>query len=378
MKCLNYILLLLVLLLASCKGDKNTHKQNQGIVTTAYEVAYAKGFSVVKTADYTEVTVRNPWDTTKILQKYILVDKQKQLPPDLPKGIVVRTPVSNVVAYSTLHCSTLDELNLIGIIKGVCEPEHIKIPFIKEGIVSGSIMNLGLGSSPDVEKIIDLNPEAIFADPIEGRSFGAIEKLNLPIIQTPDYMEPTALGRAEWLRFYSLFVGQEALADSIFNQTRDNYNAIKAKVAKAEKKPSVFFDVMFSGVWYIAGGKSFIANFINDAGASYPWQGDESTGALALTFEAVLDRAEKAEFWLIKYNTPSSDMTYNSLAKENKGYTQFHSFKNKNVYGCNTAYAAYYEDLPIHPDYVLNDFAAIFHPDLFPEYQLRYYKKLKE
>ena len=41
-------------------------------------------------------------------------------------------------------------------------------------------------------------------------------KLNIPIIECADYMETSALGRAEWMRFYGLLFGEAQKADSLF------------------------------------------------------------------------------------------------------------------------------------------------------------------
>ena len=125
------------------------------------------------------------------------------------------------------------------------------------------------------------------------------------------------------------------------------------------------------------GGRSFMSNMLFDAGAIYPWNEDKSTSYMPLNFEIVFDKAGEADIWIIKYNTPS-DMTYASLEKEYKPYSYFKAFKSKNIYGCNTAYSTYYEDLPIHPDYILKDMASVFHPDLFPDYKPKYYKRISE
>lgn len=146
--------------------------------------------------------------------------------------------------------------------------------------------------------------------------------------------------------------------------------------ANAATRPSVLMDTRYMGSWNMPGGKSFMANMLADAGANYPWADDESTSFMPLAFETVLDKAGDADVWLIRY-FDSNDMTYQSLEREYKPYSYFEAFKKRNIYGCNTTYAGFYEDLPIHPDYILKDFAAIFHPDLFPGYVLKYYKKLE-
>lgn len=370
------VLILLIFILVGCSNRKPTTESEEN-PDIEYTVYYAKGFDVKKYNDYTTVSVCDPWDTTRILQTYILVDKARKLPENLPKGTIVRVPLSSVATYSTIHCSTLNELDAIDLIKGVCEPQYIKLPNIQEGVKSGAIVDLGMASKPNTEKLIMLSPDAIFATPIQGWTYGSIEKTGIPILETTDYTESDPLGRAEWIRFYSLFIGKEHLADSLFAITANNYNAVKEAVTKVSDRPSVFPDMRYQGKWNMPGGKSFMANMMADAGASYPWADNSSTTYMPLAFESVLDKAGEADFWIIKYNWPE-DMTYKSLEKEYKPYSYFKAFKEKNIYGCNTAYSSYYEDLPIHPDYILKDMAYIFHPYLFPEYVPKYYKKISQ
>lgn len=371
------ILLFASLLLASCSGNKKTVELVDNPVDTVYTVKYAKGFRVKKYAEYTQVTVVDPWDSTRILQRYILVDKTKDLPANLPEGTVIRTPLSSIVAYSTIHCATLNEIGALATVKGVCEPRYIDIDYIQEGIKNGTIADLGQAANPVIEKIVDADPEAIFATPIQGRTYGSVDKAGIPIIETPDYMEPLPLGRAEWIRFYSLFFNKESEVDSLFNITVNNYNVIKDKLATVTEKPTVFIDLMYGNVWYTSGGDSFISKMLSDAGATYIWHDNNMVASTPLAFEQVLDKAGEAQYWVIKYNQPN-DLTYTSLEKEYKPYSYFSAFKNRNIFGCNAGKKSYYEDLPIHPDYILEDFAYIFHPHLFPDYTPRYYSKMAE
>ena len=364
-----------LLLLSSCGNKKEGQTE---VASETYNVEFAKGFTIKKFDNYVQVTVTDPWDSTSMLRKYILVDKKAELPANLPQGILVRTPLENVAVYSTIHCTVLNELDLLGIIKGVCEPEYVDIDYIQTGIKNGSIADLGLAGSPNIEKIIMLDPEAIMATPIEGQTYGSIEKTKIPIIETPDYMEATPLGRAEWVKFYSVFLGKEELADSLFKATVRNYDAVKSKIAGVKERPTVFTDRKYGNVWYMPGGKSYMSNMFKDAGATYIWETDnDRTGSLPLPFETILDRAGDAQFWLIKYNQPTQ-MTYNQLEEEFKPYSYFGAFKNRNIWGCNSGVVPYYEDLPIHPDYILQELAYIFHPELFTDYQPRYYRRLNE
>ena len=68
---------------------------------------------------------------------------------------------------------------------------------------------------PDIERIIDLRADAILLSPFENSGgYGRLEQIGVPIIECADYMETSALGRAEWMKFYGLLYGKEHEADS--------------------------------------------------------------------------------------------------------------------------------------------------------------------
>lgn len=179
----------------SCRNTSATKQDGEKV-----NIKYAEGFDITRYPDYIRVDLRDPWDTTRLLHRYLLVDKKKDLSQSLPDGTLIRTPVDRMVVYSSVHGSMLDELGIAERIVGVCESEYISVPSIRDGIDSGLITDVGNSFSPDVEKIIDLSPEAILVSPFENCSYGRVEKLNIPIIECADYMENTPLGRAEWIR----------------------------------------------------------------------------------------------------------------------------------------------------------------------------------
>lgn len=358
--------------LYSCSS--NGDKENGNI--EKYELRHARGFNVEQYEDYKLVTVRDPWDTVRTLYRYILIDREKEIPKKLPEGTVVKVPLQTVIAFSTIQCSMLQEIDEQHRITGVCQAQYIDLPYIQKRLKAGKIIDLGSMHKPDVEQLINLMPSALIVSAME-TGMGYLDKLRIPIIATTDYMEDTALGRAEWIRYHALFYGKEALADSLFQETERRYNEVKDRVKNASNKPTVFNDLKFGKTWRIAGGKSYLANLIRDAGGEYVWNDDNSTGSTRLSAEMVLDKAELADIWLLKYNR-EEDFTYNRLRQEDKIYAQFGAFNKKQIWGCNTGKVHYFEDLPIHPDSILRDMAKIFHPNLFTDNKLSYFKSLDE
>ncbi|RGR09301.1 ABC transporter substrate-binding protein [Phocaeicola vulgatus] len=366
----------LLALLSACGGRSKSSSVIEAEETIP--LRYAENLSLSATEDYTIARLRNPWDTTRILHTYVLVDKEKSLPADLPEGTLVRTPLSKAVVYSSVHCGLLNQIGALKSIGGVCDLKYIKLQEVQDGCRTGSIADVGNGMNPDIEKIIDLHPDAIMLSPFENSGgYGRVEKLNIPIIECADYMETSALGRAEWMRFYGLLFGEAQKADSLFAEVEKNYNELKALVAPLSYAPSVISELKNGSAWYVPGGKSTSARIYADAGANYVFADDEHSGSVPLTFETVFDKGQNADFWLIKYNQ-AIDKTYKELEQDYAPYTGFRAFKERNIYGCNTGKVDFYEDSPFHPDRLLKDLIKIFHPTLLEGYELKYFTKLAE
>lgn len=368
------MLALTVLLLSACGGAGGTASASAEGDTIA--LRYSSNLSLIDYGNYTLARLRNPWDTAKVLHTYILIDKEEAVPEGLPEGTLVRTPLSKAVVYSSVHCSLLKDFGALGSIGGVCDLKYIRLPEIEEGCRNGSIVDVGDGMNPDIEKIIDLHPDAVLLSPFENSGgYGRVEKLNVPIIECADYMETSSLGRAEWMRFYGMLFGKQQQADSLFAAVERDYNALKELVKPVSHAPSVMCDLKTSSTWYTPGGKSSIARIYADAGANYIFGEDTNSGSLPFPFEVIFERGQQADFWLIRYNQPA-DKTYSELEKEFAPYAGFRAFKERNIYGCNTARVPFYEEAPFHPDWLLKDLIKIFHPSLLDGYELRYYRKL--
>ena len=353
-----------VLLLSACGGGSKTSSlQAEG---DTIRMKYSSLLQIVKHADYTVVTIRTPWDTLKVLHTYLLADREKPLPEHLPEGTVVRTPLQKSVIYSSVHCSLWSELDELKGIGGVCGLEYIKLPQIQEGCRNGSIVNVGNSMNPDIERIIDLRPDAILLSPFENSGgYGRVGKLNIPIIECADYMETSALGRAEWMRLYGLLLGKEAQADSLFAGIEKEYLTLTQQVKSQNlKRPTVISEMKNSSAWYIPGGNSTMGRLYQDAGADYVFAYLSNSGSVPLAFETVFDRGGNADIWLIKYNQPQ-DKTYSELERDYAPYARFKAFQDRKVYGCNTNHVLFYEESP-------------FHPELLPDYDLKYFSNLAE
>ena len=338
-------------------------------------IQYAQGFTVQRFDTYIMVEVRDPWDSTRLLQRYLLVDRTKSVPGGLPKGTIVKVPVKDIVIYTSVHAAIIDQLHETDKVIGVCEPRYMDTPAIQEGIQAGRIADLGEATSLNIEKLIAIGAELVIASPFQNSSYGPVEKIGIPIIEGADYMEAFPLGRTEWIRFYGLLFGKEEMADSIFKETEQAYLSLKDLTANIDNRPTVLSEKKFGSSWYVPSGDSYMAHLIEDAGADYMFKDLPGAGSTPLAFETVFDKAIHADIWLVKYNQ-SSEMTYNDLRSEYTPYENFDAFKKKRIYTCNTGAVPYYEEFPIHPEYLLKDLIWIFHPELVFGYSPRYFREM--
>lgn len=367
------ILVSLILLLAGCHRNKisETHEGKE------IRFDYAKLIRVWECDGFKKMEIRNPWDTTCLLQTYLLVDKTKEIPANCSDGVVVRVPLEKSAVFTTVHCSLIEELGAVNSISGICELEYITNPNIISLTQSGKIVDFGSSMSPDIEKIITVSPDAILLSPFNNSGgHGGLDKLGIPIVECADYMESDPLGRAEWIKLYGMLFGKESAADSIFSKVTETYTQIE-KEAQQEtgSHPSLLYGLDNGGSWFIPGGKSYMAKMFASAGANYIFGETTHSGAEPFAFETVYDKGCNADIWLI-LGTEVADKTYKDLQR----FSNFKSYKEKRVYACNTTKTSFFDEIPFHPERLLKDLYVIFHSEKYDDVNeyLHYYRKLAE
>ncbi len=324
---------------------------------------YAQNLIIERHKDFNYVRIKNSWDTSKFLNSYILVEKNKELPSKLPEGVIIRTPIDSIGVFTSVHIAILEELDVVDRVIGVCESEYVNSDYIQSGISSGRIKDLGSSFAPNVETILDIGTQVLISSPFENHSYGATEKTDIPIIEGADYLEPHPLGRVEWLRFYGMLTGKEKMADSIFRAVVGEYNYLKTLTDSVEYRPTLLTESIYGSSWLIPQADSYMVRMYKDAGAKYIFDDLPGTGSSPFPFEAVLDKGMNADFWLLKYYS-TYDYSYSDFKDIYEHYSLFSAFQNKKIYGCNTYQSTYYEDIAIHPERILKSLINIFHPGL--------------
>lgn len=371
-------LVAVALLCISCgRGRGTSATPRHGGDTLRFK--YARLLEVVRFDDHTQVTVADPWNRGRALHTYWLVARKAGGGiPSVPDSVTaIKVPLHRTVPFSTVHASLMTMLGRTQAIAGIADVPYVKQPDVLQLCREGKITDVGSSLAPDIERIIAANPDGLLLSPFENSGgYGKVEELGVPIIECADYMEPSALGRAEWVRFYGLLLGAERQADSLFNAVDRNYQQLRAMVTASKRRPTAIVDKMMGNTWYVPGGRSTMGTMLADAGINYVFADDSHSGSLPLSFETVLERADSAALWLLRYESAvAHPYTLRTLQSEHRGYAHIKAFQAGQCYGCDTRTSMVFEETPFRPDLLLADFVAIAHPET--HLQSKYFLKLK-
>ena len=354
------LLMTTMCMLTSCH---RTVRGGEASLGDTLKLSYAQYLTIIEHAEHTEVQVHSPWSEGKLLQTL-------RMPS---------SPPCRALFFTTTHSSLVEELGAMDAIAGICETEYVANPRLRQALADGSIKDMGSAMVPNRERMAGLAPDIILLSPYENAAtYGNLESLGVPIVQCADYMETSALGRAEWIRFYGRLFGKAREADSLFAVIEAEYKALTslADSIDADARPSVLFDTRNGSAWYVPGGRSTMAQLIDDAGGRYLFADNSKSGSVPLSFERVIGRGGDTDVWLIRYNNARARMTLSALGKSYQPYTLFKAYREGNVYGCNSAELTFHEETPFHPERLLRDYIRILHPELLPGDTLRYFHKL--
>lgn len=344
-------------------------------------LTHTEGFTIEYHNSYKIVTVSTPWPGAEETLQYVLLQCGAPTPDGIEAAQIIEVPVQTVATMSTSYLPFLDAYGVLDRLVAVDDATWVNNPTVAQMAAENKLVQVGYGSSVNVEQMLELQPDVTLTYGSGSPDYDAHPVLlnaGLKVAVNAEWLETSPLGRAEWGKFIALFFNQEAAAEALFAETASRYETLKTQAAAVADKPTVFTDSEYQGSWYVAGGRSFTAQFLADAGAAYLWADNESAASIPLAFEAVFDVAATADYWI-------NVGFVNSLAElqaADERYSEFAALQNGNVWNNNKRQNAnggndYYESAVAHPDDVLADLIAIFHPELLPEHEFVYFHRLQ-
>ncbi len=345
------------------------------------QVDRAIGFSIEYHKNYKVITVNQPWKGAKEQFRYALVQCGTPNPTGFNENQIIQVPVRTVAILSTTHLAHLEKLGLIDRLVAMTTLEMVYDSKMQTQLDKNGVQDVGRNNSFNIEKLLMLSPDLITTYGTGNPATDSHPKLleaKLKVAINAEYMESSPLGRAEWLKFTALFFNQEDKANQEFAGIVARYEKVAAIAKTAKTAPTVVTGFHRNGTWHMAGGKSYAAKYLEDAGAKYLWADDPSEGSNPLSFETVYLRGRSADFWL---NTSQDWQKREDIPKSDVRYRDFQAWQtgkmfNSNARVNNKGGSDYWQSGVVNPDVVLADLVKIFHPELMPEHQLFYYKEI--
>ncbi|MEZ4808859.1 MAG: ABC transporter substrate-binding protein [Allomuricauda sp.] len=366
-------LTLILTYLVGCGEKKKPLPIPESTVET--NIQYAKGFTIQKHNDFTVIEVTSAWPGSETHFKYALVPKEKLAVITLPNhtyDAIVAVPVEKLVVTSTTHIPSLEALGVLEAVVGFPGTDFISSPEARKLVDKGQIKELGANENINTEIVLELNPDLVMGFGINdtNKAYETLKQSGIPVVYNGDWVEQTPLGKAEWIKFFAPFFQKEAEAEHIFSDIEQSYQEAKKVAKKSMERPTVITGGLYKDVWYVAGGKSWVAQFLEDANADYIWADTDNNGSIGLSLEAVLEKGQHAEYWL----NPSMHTSYQELENANVHHRQFEAFAQRKIYSNAIKKGAkggllFYELAPQRPDLVLKDLISILHPGLLPGYE---------
>ena len=350
------------------------------------EIEYAKGFSVEAVNGGHLVKVTPTWQGAGSRSfRYLLMPRNHTpaIQPELKDVKVIKVPVKRVVALSTTDLAYFDSAGCVDRLVGLGDTRSVNTPSVRKRIEAKELEAVGRSSTLNIEMLMDLAPDVILST-ASGSIYDVHPKLmeaELPVVLILGHLEPHPLGRCEWFKFISLVLGTSDHANALFKEKKDRYNALAHDVimrCPEAERPTVTLGLPFQGQWWIPRGESYLAQFLKDAGGNYLWSDLPGTGSVTMDIEAVYDRILQTAFWLhtgtLKriLDVTRIDARFADVAALKNGRL-YNNNKRLNKNGGND----YWESGMLHPDVLLADLISILHPEMLPEHERVYYRKLE-
>ncbi len=350
------------------------------------ELTHAERFQVDYFSNYKVLTVTNAFDGA---DDYVYVLTQCGTPaPDaanFPESAqFIEVPSGKVITLSTTQLPNLVSLDLLDELVGVDSFDYVNTPEVVARIDEGQITAIGSGATISIEQVMSLEPSLVLTYGYNPDTDAHPALIEAGIVTALDasWREGLPLGRAEWIKFTSLFYNAEAEAEAVFDDIVSAYEEAQtlAATVPADERPVVLWNTYstIAEAWSIPGANTYLGAMIEDAGGEIAL-GDLADGERALfSTERVYEGALDADVWVI--NTIFV-RTVDDLVGQDSRYADFAAVQSGNVWnndgdvnenGGNN----YYERGVTSPHLVLQDLVAIFHPDLMPDHEFAFFRPL--
>ena len=367
-----------ILALQSCKNGGSGHILGE----ISFSPAHAQRFEIREAENGNSVIrITDPWQGAEGIEKLIYVSHDGSNAPEGFDGPTVHAPVKKVVCMSSSYVAMFEALNMGGKVCGVSGGGFIASPTVKQGLDSGRVKDVGYGAGLNFELIASMNPDIVLMYGVaddNGAVAGKLDELGIPYGYMGDYLENSALGKAEWTVAIGEMCGAREQAEALFDGIARRYDSIKDLAKAAEGRPKAMLNAPYRDVWFLPSENSYMVSLLEDAGGEYLKAGNGKNMSLPVSAETAYTMLSGADVWL----NPGSARSLAELAAENPRFMDTPPAKNGRVFNNNRRITEaggsdFWESGAVRPDIVLSDLIRILHPELSDSTETYYYMKLE-
>ncbi|ABX04750.1 MAG TPA: ABC transporter substrate-binding protein [Herpetosiphon sp.] len=350
--------------------------------------SYAKEWTVEYAKHYKVVTVDLDTDPVKTdFDRYILVQCGTPAPVlegDLANAMVVTIPITRVWEGGSSTFAAMDALGVVdslsGVVGSMTGSANEYLPSIAAQVAKASVIKEA-SYGEDLELIAAGKPDIYLNT--NGREWMTnARQVGIPALHYSPFSE-SPLGSAEQVKFLALFYNLEAKADAIFTPIEREYLALREKAQAATNKPSVLIgNVTQDGRFGTRNLDRLESVLMRDAGGELVLTDTElnlgggSTGfSSSIDLEKAIEIGANADFWFNLVYVPS-DNTASEFIATNPLNASFSALQKGNSFHRFGRAEDYFSNGAVYVDQLLADAVSILHPELLPDHELVFLKRI--
>lgn len=327
-----------------------------------------------KKKEYYSLSISKPNTADKT---YILGNKA---PKENCKNFI-KIPAKRVVIFSASHVYMMDTLGSISSIIAFSYANYSGNFRLHENINNKHIKTIGDFATCDIETILDLNPDLVIisGDQNENSKAEQIEKAGVPVIENIEWLEASALGRAEWIKLFGVVSDNYTEAERIYSSIKQNYQTVEAKGKElGTSNRYLIYGIPYQSSWMVPGRNSFMGNMLQKSGFKYPWGNNSNTGSIPIDLETIFKDENDASVWLGPTVTTQDDLdVIDSRLKNLAAWKRGDVYEFDNVRGANNL-SLYWEQSVLRCDLLLQDLIQIAHDTTIFDKGLYFYRKIDD
>lgn len=384
---LTYVLAMVML--ASCNRGQSFDAAQ--FAHKIYSPIHADGFQILgcEGSSASLIVVNSPWQGAEQMTQMLLIDPEDEFRS--VDGNVQRIShyAQRIVCMSSSYVAMLSAIGKDHSIVGVSGIDFISNDYVKAN--RNKIGDVGYDNNINYELLVALDADLVLLYGVTSANMmeSKLKELQIPYIYLGEYIEPSPLGKAEWIVAIGEITGQRKRAESEFGKIAERYETLSQEItSKSPNRPRVMLNTPYRDSWFIPSEQSYMVRLIKDAGAECYTTSGSGNASQPIDIEQAYIWASLADYWLNVGPCNSLD----ELTRQNPKFADVMAVKEQRVYNNNARQTPaqgsdFWESGIVRPDRILYDLVNIFHPEYVEasdtenanqhDKRLYYYKQLK-